>query len=69
MARTHVGGPSLDGTSQKEGKCEQDESGARKAIPSEAGTVPTATGDETRSYFLNEVDGLQVNDGVLMIGR
>lgn len=24
--------------------------------------------DETRSYFLNEVDGLQANDGILMIG-
>lgn len=30
---------------------EQDESGARKAIPSEAGTLPTAAGEETRSYF------------------
>lgn len=24
--------------------------------------------DETRSYFLNEVDGLEANDGILMIG-
>lgn len=23
---------------------------------------------ETRSYFLNEVDGLESNDGILMIG-
>lgn len=25
--------------------------------------------DDSRTYFLNEVDGLQINDGVLMIGR
>lgn len=25
--------------------------------------------DDSRTYFLNEVDGLQVNEGVLMIGR
>lgn len=25
--------------------------------------------EDSRTYFLNEVDGLQVNEGVLMIGR
>jgi transitional endoplasmic reticulum ATPase len=24
--------------------------------------------EETRSYFLNEIDGLESNDGILMIG-
>jgi transitional endoplasmic reticulum ATPase len=30
--------------------------------------LDSLVGDEVRSYFLNEVDGLESNDGVLMIG-
>jgi AAA+ superfamily predicted ATPase len=30
--------------------------------------LDSLVGDETRSYFLNEVDGLENNDGILMIG-
>ena len=30
--------------------------------------LDTLVGENTRSYFLNEVDGLQSNDGILMIG-
>ena len=30
--------------------------------------VDSLVTDATRSYFLNEVDGLEKNDGVLMIG-
>ena len=30
--------------------------------------LDSLVGDEVRSYFLNEVDGLESNDGILMIG-
>ncbi|KAH8892254.1 P-loop containing nucleoside triphosphate hydrolase protein [Thozetella sp. PMI_491] len=30
--------------------------------------LDSLVGDQTRSYFLNEVDGLESNDGILMIG-
>ena len=30
--------------------------------------VDSLVKDEVRSYFLNEIDGLENNDGILMIG-